>query len=405
MKIVIYTLSFAPLIGGEETHLQALVQGVAARLAARSPQAGSLTLVTPTPGDGFDDATLPCRVVRRPSLGTLWRLLGEADVVHLSGPVLALLLLAWLRGKKVVVRHHVFNAACPNGLLFYAPERCVCPGHFLAGRYAACLRCNAGRHGWLWSAVMLLATFPRRWLCRSVAQNLAVTDYVAQRVELPGMRTLYPGIPDVPAPARNPGNQTQVVRPRSSPFCFGYVGRLVPEKGVAVLFEAAQILRETGCDFRLKLVGDGPARPELEAQVASRGLAGRVAFTGFLRAEALRRELEDVQALVMPSLCAETGGNAAIEQMMRGGLVIASDLAGLAEVVGDAGLKFAPGNAAALAECMRRAMEQPEFTAELSARARQRALRLFRQERMVAECLHIYEQVAKGNPAASPGAG
>jgi glycosyltransferase involved in cell wall biosynthesis len=58
---------------------------------------------------------------------------------------------------------------------------------------------------------------------------------------------------------------------------------------------------------------------------------------GFLTGHALRAALAGVAALVMPSICEETCGNAAIEQMTKGRLVIASDIGGLGEVVGDTG--------------------------------------------------------------------
>ena len=71
------------------------------------------------------------------------------------------------------------------------------------------------------------------------------------------------------------------------------------------------------------------------------GLQDRVTFTGELRGPDFRKRLlRSVQVLVMPSRWEETAGLAAIEQMMRGGVVVAADVGGLSEVVGDAGLKF-----------------------------------------------------------------
>ena len=47
-----------------------------------------------------------------------------------------------------------------------------------------------------------------------------------------------------------------------------------------------------------------------------------------------------MRVVVMPSQWEETAGLAAIEQMMRGGVVIASDIGGLGEVVSEAGLRY-----------------------------------------------------------------
>jgi glycosyltransferase involved in cell wall biosynthesis len=83
----------------------------------------------------------------------------------------------------------------------------------------------------------------------------------------------------------------------------------------------------------------------------------------------------------------------AIEQMMRGKLVIASDIGGLSEVLGSTGLKYAPGNSHELAQCIRRALEDPEMRVRLGAAARERALAMFTEKRMVSEHLKLYEEV------------
>jgi glycosyltransferase involved in cell wall biosynthesis len=97
----------------------------------------------------------------------------------------------------------------------------------------------------------------------------------------------------------------------------------------------------------------------------------------------------------MPSVWEETAGLAAIEHMMRGRLVIAADIGGLGEVVGDGGLKFPAADAGGLASCLQQVLDAPELGAKLGEKARQRALALFSQERMVAEHLDVYRQLVK----------
>jgi glycosyltransferase involved in cell wall biosynthesis len=157
--------------------------------------------------------------------------------------------------------------------------------------------------------------------------------------------------------------------------------------------EAAERLRESNYDFRLKFIGDGPQRTRLEEMVSNRGLSDRVTFTGFLNGEALRQAAEDVIAVVMPSIWEETAGLAAIEQMMRGRLVIVSDIGGLGEVVDGAGLKFTAGNVDQLTACMRQVLEKPSVVAEVGRRARSRSLELFREADMVANHLAVYRQL------------
>ena len=161
-----------------------------------------------------------------------------------------------------------------------------------------------------------------------------------------------------------------------------------------MLVEAVARLKMHGRDIRLKFVGDGPERGHLEALAEAKGLKNSVTFTGFLLGSALEEATRDVAALVMPSVWEETAGLAAMEQMMRGRVVIASDIGGLGEVVGDAGLKFPPGNVEALAACLEQVLDHPELPIELARKARERAERMFRQERMVEEHLGAYARLS-----------
>jgi len=87
------------------------------------------------------------------------------------------------------------------------------------------------------------------------------------------------------------------------------------------------------------------------------------------------------------------------EHMMNGRLLIASDLGGLGELVDGAGLKFAAGNAEALAECLRRVVEDPNLARELGAKARARAHELFVQDRMVSDHVQVYSRIASRSRA------
>jgi glycosyltransferase involved in cell wall biosynthesis len=380
VKILLYTHSFAPEIGGVETYVKLLAHGLSVQHRRRL----KVTVVTPTPSNGRDDDELPFRLVRQPSLWALWRELRDADVVHLAGPVFMPLLLGLLRRKPLVVEHHGYQAICPNGLLFHHPTQAPCPGHFQARRYGACLGCQAASAGWWKSLAKLPLTFLRRLMCRLAAANVAVSAHVLSRLDLPRAKVIYHGVPDLAA------------GPPSSPPaipCFAYVGRLVHEKGPTLLLEAARRLKEQELHFRLKFIGGGPDLARLEALTEQFALQSHVAFTGLLNPPELFQALEDTTALVMPSVCEETSGIAAMEQMMRGRMVIAADIGGLGEIVDGAALKFPPGDAAALAVCLRRALDEPALATVIGQTARARALRLFKEERMVIDHLRLYEEV------------
>jgi len=208
--------------------------------------------------------------------------------------------------------------------------------------------------------------------------------WLATVLKLPNTVSIYHGVPN---------NNGFATRQSSKSATFVFVGRLVTTKGVDVLLRAAYRLRTEGLSFRVKIVGDGPERPRLEALRDALGLRDCVAFEGYLPDPTLDQDLADAVGVIVPSLAGEGFGLVAAEQMIRGRLVIAADTGGLGEVVGDAGLKFAVGDASSLAERMREVLEAPRLMVEFQQKARQRAVSLFGEERMVAEHFAVYEQV------------
>jgi glycosyltransferase involved in cell wall biosynthesis len=237
---------------------------------------------------------------------------------------------------------------------------------------------------------MLVGAFLRHWLCKRASANVGVTKYVSQRIALPQGRTIDYGVTDFLATPRTP-----LAHPFSTSLCFAYVGRLVKEKGLGLLLNAARHLKDEGYEFRLKFVGDGPERASLETQVAELSLQNQVQFTGFLWGETLESGLADVAVVVMPSVWEETAGLAAIEQMMRARLVIASDIGGLGEVVGDAGLKFPAGDVRGLVARMQQVLNNPGVVAELGSKARARAMELFHKDRMVEQQCRLFQEISQ----------
>jgi glycogen(starch) synthase len=387
MKILIYTHPFAPVVGGAETYVMLLARGLS--ILANS-STFEVTVTTPTLAGDFDDSKLTFRVVRQPNLLTLAKLIRKADVIQLVGPCFLPLLIAWFLRKPVVVEHHGYPPSCPNGLLFHEPTKAVCPGYFRLRRYRECLRCNAGTAGWLRSLQMLLLTFPRRWLCRQVAVNAPISEHVRKRLELPRSQVIYYGIPVTPS-----DEETRFINPSNGrPLCFAYVGRLVSLKGLPLILEAAKTLQRTGYSFRLRFVGDGPEKAELRRLTAELELENYVEFTGFITGPVFQAAMKDIAAVVMPSVWEETAGLAAIEQMMRGRLVIASDIGGLGEVVDDCGLRFPAGNTEALAQCMKSVLDHPEIIVRKGDNARRRALDLFSERRMLQDHVDLYRRLA-----------
>ncbi|HEY4742773.1 MAG TPA: glycosyltransferase family 4 protein [Candidatus Acidoferrales bacterium] len=387
MKLLLYSHDWAPTIGGVQTIATILAQGFASRDGAGS-ESIDVTLVTKTPRGEMDDMALPYRVVRMPGVWQLASLLRETDLIHLAGPSLVPLTLGWLLRKPVVVEHHGYNAICPNGLLFYEPKQTVCPGYFSQRQYLKCIHCNTARDGFSKSIRMLALTFPRRWLCRRVATNIAVSDHVRVRVDLPRCKVVYHGIAEELRFGISPATSSSVLR-------FAYVGRLVSIKGLSLILEAAHALRQRHASFHVDFIGDGPQRENLQELVAKYALTDEVQFLGFLQGVALQSSLSDTDVVLMPSIWEETAGLAAMEFMARGKATIVADIGGLSEIVGDTGLKFPLGNSEALADCMSRLIDNRALVGELGAAARERAAELFQGRRMIENHVQLYRDASK----------
>ena len=80
--------------------------------------------------------------------------------------------------------------------------------------------------------------------------------------------------------------------------------------------------------------------------------------------------------------------------MMRGRLVIASDIGGLGEIVGDVGLKFPAGDVATLADQMKKVIRHNAEVSTLGKAAQARAHSLFLADRMASEHASAYQKLS-----------
>lgn len=240
---------------------------------------------------------------------------------------------------------------------------------------------------WLRSVIKVFLNVPRQLLAARAATNIAVSGHVAKRIALPRTTVIYHGLERAVLGASQPPSTPSR---KSGNIRFGYVGRFVIEKGIPVLLYAALRLRTERQDFEVVLVGDGPLRPQIEDLIRGNHAEEFVRITGFLEGAKLTEMVNSLDIVVMPSPWEETAGLAAIEQMLRGRPVIVSGIGALAEMVGDAGLKFPPGDALSLAEQMKRVLENGADLSALGELAQNRAQSLFLSERMLAEHTRVY---------------
>jgi glycogen(starch) synthase len=132
-----------------------------------------------------------------------------------------------------------------------------------------------------------------------------------------------------------------------------YGGRLVHEKGVQDLIAAVPRLRRRHPGLRLVVAGTGPAAEELREQARALRLGRSVAFAGFVPDADLAALVAAADCAVVPSRY-EPFGLVALEATAAGTPVAVADVGGLAEIVADGrtGVRFAPGDPAALADAV-----------------------------------------------------
>ena len=179
----------------------------------------------------------------------------------------------------------------------------------------------------------------------------------------------------------------------SQPPVITFQGRLVTTKGVRILFKAARILCEQNQTFELLVIGDGPERASLERMAEAAPLAGRVRFAGRLAGAQLDAALAEATVVVVPSLGGEVFGLVVAENMLRGLPVVTSDLGAFVEVLGEGGLTFCTGDAAALAAALARILDDPALAARLAQRGRQRAIEFCDFQRMLEAHVAVYRKL------------
>jgi glycosyltransferase involved in cell wall biosynthesis len=123
------------------------------------------------------------------------------------------------------------------------------------------------------------------------------------------------------------------------------VGRLTPAKGQVLLIQACAQLRDKGVPFHLTMVGDGPDRGRVEAEIAKHHLQSQVYMTGSLTQEGVRSELERADVFVLPSL-AEGIPVVLMEAMASYVPCISTPVNGIPELIehGNTGLLATPGD-------------------------------------------------------------
>lgn len=177
-------------------------------------------------------------------------------------------------------------------------------------------------------------------------------------------------------------------------FLIGYVGRLVPEKGLLDLVEALAGLPQ---HVRLRLIGDGAFRSQIEQRVRLLGLHERVEFCPGVASTAVPAILRQLDALVLPSHTMpnwkEQFGRILIEAMSCGVPVVGSSSGEIPHVIGDAGLVFPERDIAGLRAALARLLDDRALWHTLRRRGRERVLAHYTQAALARSYYTLYQEM------------
>ena len=166
------------------------------------------------------------------------------------------------------------------------------------------------------------------------------------------------------------------------------IGRLIEFKGFHHLIAACEKLHARSIPFECTLVGDGPWRERLEAQVAAAGLESRVRFAGLLTLDEVKRTLQESDVFALASIVDEKGAcdvlpTVILEAMATGLPVVSTTLAGVPEMVEDGvtGVLAEPGDERGLADALSQVLGSHDLRTSMGLAGRDRVVEHFASQR------------------------
>lgn len=215
--------------------------------------------------------------------------------------------------------------------------------------------------------------------CPAVAGRLSV---IPHGVDLERFKPMSPDSPEVIASRREFGLS-------EGDAVVGFIGRLVPQKGLSHLLAAAEILQARYRNIRFVVVGDGPLRTELTTATASSG-NDRFYFLG--ERSDVPRLLELFDVLVVPSEW-EPFGIVNLEAMAAARPVVAFNVDGIPEAIvhGETGLLVPHRDSRALASAIAQLLDDASLRRRMGVAGRQRVEQMFNVRDMARAYESFYE--------------
>lgn len=198
------------------------------------------------------------------------------------------------------------------------------------------------------------------------------------------------------------GVDTQLFTPnpqktKDSVLRIGYVGRLVYQKGIDLLFTAAKQLRDRGHACEIILCGTGLEEDQLKQEAIAQGIADCVTWQGAVRHDEVPAKMRQFDLLVLPSRSdvgwKEQFGHVLIEAMATGIPVIGSTCGEIPNVVGRADLVFPEGDAEGLAAILERMICETDWWQAAGEYSLQRVNQLYTHEVIADRLVRLWRTV------------
>ncbi|MCK6624490.1 MAG: glycosyltransferase family 4 protein [Anaerolineae bacterium] len=182
------------------------------------------------------------------------------------------------------------------------------------------------------------------------------------------------------------------------------ISRLVYEKGVHQLIQAAPRILSECPEARIVIAGRGPEAEYLKQQALDLNVADRVNFVGFISDEERNHLFRMAACAVFPSLY-EPFGIVALEAMALMCPIIVSDVGGFSEMVKhmETGITVYPDDAGSIAWGVLHTLNHPDLAREYALKAYQSVEMLFNWPRIAGLTIDVYQRVLEKQVASSMG--
>lgn len=322
----------------------------------------------------------------------------DPDVIYLHntlGGFSPVVLHAFARRRPTILYVHDVRLFCPNGrkILRRTDLPCALPLGVRCALTGCCRRDDESFLGALREVEI------SRWRLRMVRRLAAVavpSQYMAtelRRNRIPATRlAVIPYYTD--REDRDPD-------PPAESFDLLWVGRFDGTKGFEEFVAALGQLR--AMPWRAVVVGEGPGRGPAQGAVAEAGLGDRVRFAGRVMGDDLQALYRAARVVVMTSTLAESFGIVGIEAMAIGKPVVAFDVGGVREWLGDGetGFLVARKDAAGMADRIRLLLTHADLRHRMGRAGRAVVEARFRSEHHLTRLLDLFQAAVEQGPGAA----